>query len=275
LNNDWDRIGMVDKQEIARSFGQSALNYHANATLQQDCAARLLEIVEPWIPDLPSGAVLEVGCGTGFLTYGLGDRFPDRAVLATDLSAEMMQFCQSHLPHDKNISFQPMDGENITGKYALILSSFAIQWFEQPTETLQHWLKHLEPKGLIGLAFPTCDSFPEWRGVCDRLQIPFTANALPDVHKLLQDLSPEIRVFYSKEMILTTSHRNAADFFRSLKAIGAGMNTSGQTLTPTQMKKLIQTWDKQVQNSGCVVHHHVAFLILGRSESKNTSPLSI
>jgi malonyl-CoA O-methyltransferase len=263
---------MVDKQEIARSFGQSALSYHANATLQQDCAAKLLEIVAPWIP--PAGAVLEVGCGTGFLTRGLGDRFPDRAILATDLSGEMVQFCHSHLCHShlpshNNISFQQMDGENITGKYALILSSFAIQWFEQPRETLRHWLKHLEPSGIVGLAFPTGDSFPEWRELCDRLQIPFTGNALPDVHTLLQDLSPEIRVFYSQEIILTTIHRNAADFFRSLKAIGAGMNTSGQMLTPKQMKKLLQTWDQQLKSlEHCVVHHHVAFLIIGRASSE-------
>jgi malonyl-CoA O-methyltransferase len=265
LNNSWGKIGMVDKQKVARSFGQAASSYHDNAILQQNCAQQLLEILEPWVLDLPDGDVLEVGCGTGFLTQGLGDRFPDRSILATDIAAEMVQFSQSCLAPYDQISFQQMDGERITGKYALIVSNFVIQWFAQPEVTLRCWLEHLEPNGLIALAFPAAGSFPEWQDLCDRLQIPFTANDLPDAQALIKALSAEAKILYCEEIMLTTTHRNASDFLRGLKAIGAGVTTSGKALSLAQMKKLVQTWDNRLKPSeACVVHYHVAFWVIQR-----------
>jgi malonyl-CoA O-methyltransferase len=269
----------INKQKIAQSFGQAALTYHAHAQLQQDCAAQLLEILAEWSTDLPLGTVLEVGCGTGFLTQGLSDRnapwnenrLSPRLLLATDLSSEMVQFCQSHLPPCDFVSFQQMDGENITGTHALIVASFVIQWFEQPGVALRGWLERLEAGGLIGLAFPTSRSFPEWRNVCDRLQIPFTANSLPNPQDLIQELSANAQIFCLKEMILTTTHRNATDFFRDLKSIGAGVNTAGQTLSLGQMKKLIQAWDSLNHSGVCVVQHHVVFWVIGRSPNDTSS----
>jgi malonyl-CoA O-methyltransferase len=208
-----------------------------------------------------------VGCGTGFLTQGLCDsiteqRFPHHPLQVTDLSADMLQFCQDHLHIDSRhapISFQQMDGENITGTYALIVASFVIQWFEQPVVSLRHWLERLEPNGVICLAFPTCHSFPEWKQACEHLQIPFTANLLPDPQILIQGLSSSIQKYYLKEVTVTTTHSDASEFFRDLKSIGAGFNTSGQKLSLTQMKKLIRYLN---HSDVFQIQHHVAFLLI-------------
>jgi malonyl-CoA O-methyltransferase len=251
-----------DKQRIAQSFGQAALTYHRNASLQQDCAVQLLEILAGWSPELPLGVILEVGGGTGFLTQGLCDSFPHHPLQVTDLSADMLQFCQAHLQIESRhapVSFQPMDGEKITGVYALIVASFVIQWFQQPVVSLRHWLERLEPNGVICVAFPTCHSFPEWKQACDQLQIPFTANSLPDPQMLIQELSPSIQKYDLKEVTVTTTHRDASEFFRDLKSIGAGFNTSGQKLSLAQMKKLI----RYLNRSGVFqIQHHVAFLLI-------------
>jgi malonyl-CoA O-methyltransferase len=269
LINSWGWAGMhdeSDKQKIAQSFGQAAVTYHRNASLQQDCAVQLLEILAEWSPELPLGTVLEVGCGTGFLTQGLSDRFPHHPLQVTDLSADMLQFCQAHLQLESRrapVSFQQMDGENITGTYALIVASFVIQWFQQPVVSLRHWLERLEPNGALCLAFPTCHSFPEWKRACEDLQIPFTANSLPDPQMLIQELSSSIQKYSLKEVTVTTTHCDASEFFRALKSIGAGFNTSGQKLSLVQMKKLIQYWDRDLERSGVLqVQHHVAFLLI-------------
>jgi malonyl-CoA O-methyltransferase len=212
-----------EKLKIAQSFGQAALTYHVQASLQQDCAAKLLALLELW--EVPPGVVLEVGCGTGFLTQGLCDRFPHHPLQVTDLSADMLHFCQTHLqvaPDRAPISFQQMDGETMNGNecYGLIVASFVIQWFKQPVESLLSWLERLKPNGILCLAFPTCDSFPEWRQVCESLQIPFTANSLPNPQNLIQELSKVSQRSYLREEIFCTTHRNASDFFRGLKSIG-------------------------------------------------------
>jgi malonyl-CoA O-methyltransferase len=263
--------GKFEKLKIAQSFGQAALTYHAQASLQQDCAAKLLTLLNLW--EVPPGRILEVGCGTGFLTQGLCDRFPCHPLQVTDLSAEMLHFCQTHLqiaPDRAPVSFQQMDGETLEGneRYGLIVANFVIQWFEQPVESLLGWLEQLKPNGILCLAFPTCDSFPEWRQACESLQIPFTANSLPNPQILIQALSEVSQKLYLQEEIFSTIHRDTGSFFRGLKSIGAAVNTSEQKLSVNEMKKLIRYWDndikKKEKNSVLQVHHHVAFLLIQR-----------
>jgi malonyl-CoA O-methyltransferase len=257
-----------EKLKIAQSFGQAALAYHAQASLQQDCATKLLALLELW--EVPPGKVLEIGCGTGFLTQGLCDRFPHHPLHVTDLSADMLHFCQAHLqvaPDRAPVSFQQMDGETLEGNecYGLIVASFVIQWFKQPVESLLGWLERLKPNGVLCLAFPTCNSFPEWRQVCESLQIPFTANSLPNHQVLIQALSQVSQYSYLQEEMFCTTHRNATDFFRGLKSIGASVNVSGQKLSAAEMKKLIRCWNNSVEKDGILwVHHQIAFLLIRR-----------
>jgi malonyl-CoA O-methyltransferase len=258
-----------DKIKIAQSFGQAAAIYHTQASLQQDCATKLLQILDLW--EVPAGKILEVGCGTGFLTQGLCDRFPNHPLQVTDFSAEMLAFCQAHLQIGDDcapVSFQQMDGEKLETEetYSLIIANFVIQWFTQPVETLRLWLKRLQPHGVLWLAFPTCHSFPEWREECEALQIPFTANELPDSQELVKALSSFSQDSYLQEVFLHTSHQDAGDFLRGLKAIGAGVNTSGQKLSAAEMKRLIRHWNNAVKDHQGVlqVHHHVAFLLIRR-----------
>jgi malonyl-CoA O-methyltransferase len=257
-----------EKLKIAQSFGQAALTYHTQASLQQDCATKLLTLLELW--EVPPGIVLEVGCGTGFLTQGLCDRFPHDPLHITDLSADMLHFCQAHLqiaPDRAPVSFQQMDGEMLEENecYGLIVASFVIQWFKQPVKSVLGWLERLKPDGILCLAFPTCGSFPEWHQVCKSLQIPFTANLLPDPQLLIQAFSKVSQESYLREEIFCTTHRNASDFFRGLKSIGASVNISGQKLSAAEMKKLIKYWDNYVEKDSVLqVHHHIAFLLIRR-----------
>jgi malonyl-CoA O-methyltransferase len=257
------------KLKVAQSFGQAAAIYHTQASLQQDCATKLLQILDLW--EVPAGKILELGCGTGFLTQGLCDRFPDHPLQVTDLSTDMLDFCQTHLQIADDrapVSFQQMDGEKIDQEtYGLIIASFVIQWFKRPVETLQLWLERLQPDGVLCLAFPTYHSFPEWRQMCESLQIPFTANALPDPQALVKALSKFSQDSYLQKDFFYTSHQDAGDFFRGLKSIGAGVNTLGQQLSTTEMKHLIRHWDNAIKKDKqdvLQVRHHVAFLLIRR-----------
>jgi malonyl-CoA O-methyltransferase len=259
-----------EKLKIAQSFGQAAATYHTQAALQQDCAAKLLALLDGW--DVPAGEILEIGCGTGFLTQGLCDRFPCHPFQVTDLSAEMLHFCQKHLQIARDrvpVSFWQLDGERLEPeqRYSLIIANFVIQWFNQPVETLQLWLDCLKPNGILCLAFPTCHSFPEWRQQCEFLQIPFTANALPNPLTLKESLSNRCQNLSLQEEVFCTTHGGAIDFFRGLKAIGAGVNTRERSIAASELKRLIQHWDdsvKQNQDSILHAHHHVAFLLIQR-----------
>lgn len=246
------------KTKIAGEFGRSPITYHAQATLQKACADRLLALLDD--RSIPEGKVLEIGCGTGFITQKLVNRFGDRALVITDLADEMLNFCQKNLnlSQQKNsIEFRQLDGESLDSgdRYALIVAGFVVQWF-QSIASIQRLIRHLQPGGFLLISYPSCDSFPEWQAICQQLGLPFTANPLPDPH-LLQQLNG----VYQSEMI-RIPFTSAAEFFRSMKAIGASFNTAGQQLTRSQMKQLIQAWDAQSWGEIEVSHH----IVYGRIE---------
>ena len=284
----------LDKQKIADNFGHAAVAYHAQATLQKQSAAHLLNLAEPWLTHLPDGSILEVGCGTGFITQQLIQRFEGRSLTITDLSAAMLEFCQTHVqvPTSQRslLSFQQLDGELLTAipsqdasqdasqdgrsqdampryampSYAMIISGFAIQWFKQPVETIHRWLNLLQPGGVLLVSVPTRDSFPEWRHACQALNLPYTAHPLPQAARLMQPLASEhfTATWYTE--MLPTTFTSAADFFKSLKAIGASHSQTQTRLSLPQMKQLIRYWDAQ-NPAGVTVHHHVVFGIIQRA----------
>ncbi|MBW4464791.1 MAG: methyltransferase domain-containing protein [Pegethrix bostrychoides GSE-TBD4-15B] len=254
------------KQRIARQFGQSAPAYNANAKLQYQGAQHLLELIQTYQNSLPSGDILEIGCGTGFITQGLIQCFADRSLEITDLSPDMLKFCQRNLvtspEQASRISFYQLDAEVETSKqYASIISGFTTQWFRELYQTISLLLSQLHINGILFLSFPGSQSFPEWRAICNQLNLPFTANPLPDLELLLAEMIHPLRILHLETDYQITHHTSAADFFRELKAIGAGV--SQQQLSVSQMKRLIRIWDAQA--SGQVdVHHQIIYLAVQR-----------
>ncbi|MBD2088742.1 methyltransferase domain-containing protein [Microcoleus sp. FACHB-1515] len=247
------------KAKIAIEFGRSPVTYHQQATLQKLYADRLFSLLDD--RSIPAGKILEIGCGTGFLTQKLVDRFGDRSILITDLSSEMLNFCQQNLDKTRlkaSIEFRQLDGESLNSneQYALIAAGFVVQWF-QSIDSIQRLIDRLEPNGLLLVSYPSCESFPEWRSICQKLDLPFTVNPLPDSQLLAQ-----FGGVYRTETI-ATSFASAADFFRSMKAIGAGFSTTGKQLTRSQMKRLIQAWD--AQTGEIEVSHHIVYGVIERS----------
>ncbi len=252
---------------VADQFGQAAATYQAQATLQRHSAHHLLNIIAAYQSCVPSGSVIEIGCGTGFVTQGLIEAFPQHILEITDLSSGMLGFCKSFvsIPDRQQhlVSFHVRDGEKMqscSDFYAAIVSGFVIQWFKNPANVLQNWLAQLKPGGFLFLSFPTCHSFPEWRHTCVQNQLPFTANPLPDPALLLQSFT-DSQIRYQETVQTVDTYASAAVFFRGLKAIGAGLNQTEQRLTVQQMKRLIQDWDHRTANR-VTVSHQTMFLVI-------------
>jgi malonyl-CoA O-methyltransferase len=256
------------KQSVAHTFGRSASVYSAQATLQKECAQTLMNLLDPL--ELPSGELLEIGCGTGFVTQKLIQKFPTRSLTVTDLSEKMLQFCQNNLELPIGqiplVQFQQQDGEAIAAPlhpYALIVSGFVIQWFRDPVSSLLNLVETLRPGGVLLISFPTIDSFPEWRQLCQTLNLPFTANPLPDPQPIATALSQMTQRHQVFIQDLPLRFANAAEFLRSFKAIGANFSQTRKQLSAQQMRQLIRVWDTRSPN-GVTVHCQVCFGVFQR-----------
>lgn len=225
----------------------------------------------PWKETLPPGPVLEVGCGTGFLTTKLVREFPNRKIIVTDVSKKMLEFCEENLASEEisteNIEFRLLDVDEFKAEsqqYALVINSFVAHWFKDTSLSLQNLSEALLRGGIMLSSFPGNHSFPQWYENCLELGLPHTANPLPDVEEVVVKLSMgPIQIDYY-ENDLYQEFDSSLNFFRHLKSIGAYTNTLGKSLTAKQFKLLTDHWDKK-SGDKVKVKWHIVYLAAKRS----------
>lgn len=254
------------QKEVDRQFSESVNYYHNETPLQKETADRLANALEPWLYSVPDGEILEVGCGTGFFTQHLMRLFPGRKKKITDLSDEMVQFCRSQFNDADHSEFEVLNADTADlpdQQYALICGNYVAQWFTDPALTLERLSKSLKIGGLMLMAFPGDDSYPEWRTFCRDLGIPYTGNPMPDTEQLVIHLSmgPFQVDFYEDQS--REEHDSVYAFFRHLKKSGTSTPRYEKSLARKQLKLLNDYWLKKQGGSIEVTYHNV-FLALKR-----------
>ncbi len=153
------------KETILQRFDAAAATYDGQAGPQRRVAAALAEQVLG-LPPGPAPDVLEIGCGTGFLTGALAPALPGCRWLATDLAPAMVAACSGAFPW---VEAQVMDGEAPDvgeRRFDLIVSSLAVQWFADLPAGLARLRGLLRPGGALAVTTLGAGTFPEWRSRC-------------------------------------------------------------------------------------------------------------
>lgn len=254
------------KEQIADSFGAAAGYYDKNAEVQRQVAERLIASLQPWRDIIPAGPIIELGCGTGFVTKGLAEIYPEREIQVTDLSQAMVEYCRKKFGDHDNLSFSVQDAENPTTDephYAMSVCGFSAQWFKDPAQTLAQWLQATKPGGLLLASFPGNESFPQWREKCEELGLPFTGNELPDVEEMVVKMSVGPSQIDYYEDTITKTYESSLDFFRDIKNLGAATQRKGRSLTSKELSLLIDHWDSSIDGK-IEVSYHIIFLAVKR-----------
>lgn len=135
----------VAKGDIAASFSRAATRYDSVAALQQDVGQRLLaRIGKVEQPD----ALLDLGCGTGYIQPQLRQRFPHSRYLGMDIAVGMLVYARDRYPDGGNwlagdAEALPLASESV----GLVYSSLAFQWCYRPDLLFAELGRVLEPGG--------------------------------------------------------------------------------------------------------------------------------
>ena len=79
--------GLPDKRQVAASFSRAAASYDSVAELQRDVGAQLLRRLPV---DFVPSRWLDLGCGTGYFTRALAERFVAGHGVALDIAEGML-----------------------------------------------------------------------------------------------------------------------------------------------------------------------------------------
>jgi len=244
-------------ERIARAFA-GARDYDRHARIQREVASDLAGRIAAL--DLPaSPRVLEIGCGTGFLTRAMAEAGIGGRWMVTDIAPEMVERCRERLGGSEDRRFAVLDGEFGTppdSPFDLICSSLALQWFEDAAAALSRMAGWLAPGGHCVVATLGPGSFAEWRAAhaAEGLVAGTPAFApVADLARLDSALTVENRI---------ERHADARAFVHALKAIGAGTSAPGhRPLTPAELRRVMANFDR----NGCSVTYEIVTCHLHRA----------
>ncbi len=195
-------------------FDSQAAHYDEVAQVQAQVAARLAARL--------GGAparILEIGCGTGFLSQHLAQLFPAAQLVLTDISAPMLAQARQKL--GAGPQYRVMDGQYpdlALGQFDLITASLAFQWFDDLQGALARLGQQLAPGGVLAFATLGAESFADWRAAHAQTGRP---SGLRDyVRAEAFPWPPGHEGQLAVEMI-EEPHASGLAFLRSVKRLGA------------------------------------------------------
>lgn len=207
----------ITRLKIAKTFGQASRSYDISARLQRYSGKQLM----PWLPNRNDLTVVDLGCGTGFFTNILADRYDN--VLGLDISQQMLTYSQ--MKRNTNIHWVTADAYNLPlqdDSVDLIYSNLMIQWCLPFSRVIDEILRVLKPGGLFifsslvdGTLFELKSS---WAQVDeDKHVIDFKTTE--EMSHCLQMHQGKLLQTHTQDIIL--EYENVLHLARELKGLGA------------------------------------------------------
>ncbi|MBF0621761.1 MAG: methyltransferase [Magnetococcales bacterium] len=216
---------MGEPSRVASAFS-GANAYAQYAWLQRRVADHLAQHIRQQ-RTASAQQVLEIGCGTGFLTEHLIADNPHADFLITDISTQMVQRCRTAMdqinsPNSQTIHYATMDGQHpsIDTTYELIASSLAFQWFDDLDASIALLSTQLEPGSMIAFSTLGAETFHQWRSACKKANVPCATPNYPEPDALNNRLSKQATFWMHVERI-HAEYPSAWPFLQELRHIGA------------------------------------------------------
>lgn len=228
----------IDKKKIAQSFGLAANTYDSVAHFQRWVGDSLIKK----IPECMPSTILDLGCGTGYFSKNIKNKFPNAQYIGLDLSEGMAHYAK--LNHGSDCQWITGDADSLPFKsnsVDLIFSSLAIQWCANLPLLMAEIQRVLSPNGCFVFSTLIDGSLAELKAawaVVDKKQHVNDFFQKIDYRDAIKrsDLIPEL--FCEETKVLR--YQKLTELMRELKGLGAH-NLNDQRSTGLMGKKTLNT----------------------------------
>ncbi|HEY8160099.1 MAG TPA: malonyl-ACP O-methyltransferase BioC [Methylobacter sp.] len=236
----------LDKAKIRQSFAAASVTYDGVAALQRTVGKELLDIIAA---GSLTGTLLDLGCGTGFLTSGLlGSARP---VVALDIALPMLQVTRTKLAGAPHVSYVcadaeqlPLAGQIVDGVY----SNLALQWCVNLEAVFTDIKRVLKPGGRLVFSIFGPQTLHELKNAWAEVDGYNHVNEFYTEQQLARFLQltgyTEIKI---ETRLYTSNYGSVLDLMKELKHIGAHNVIAGRNksiTTKTQMQRMIAAYQR-------------------------------
>jgi len=253
---------MINKEKLRRRFSRNAKQYDKYANVQKKMGDYLVERVRG--SEIEIKNVLEVGCGTGYVTKLLAELLPEAEITAVDIAPGMIDLVKGNLEGRKiNFLCGDIEAMEIETKYDLIISNATFQWFNELDGTIAKLVNSLTEKGKILFSTFGENTFNELHSSFGKAKEAlaledsvspgqgfFSLDALRDVcTKSVDEKGCGVVTIHSDENYEYEKFDSCKEFLISVKKIGANKSDSSKSnATPEFIGKVMEIYDNDYRD---------------------------
>lgn len=240
-----------NKELIKKRFEHSFPTYDQNAPVQRLMAKHLAEQIEHQSGTAFS-KILEIGCGTGFLTSHLAN-FELKKLLINDLSPEIIRYIEKIAPQ-ANYLIGDMEAVRFETKFDLIASNATFQWAEDLDQMIRRFHKILDNKGILAFTTFGKNNFQEISKITHK---KLWYKSLEELQRLFYDFD----IKYLEKTTEKMEFENAKDVLKHIKHIGANAITT-QIWTKSDLKSFEENYQKYKIDGKYILTYEPIYAVL-------------
>ncbi len=255
----------IDKNKLRQSFACAANTYDGLAYLQREVGFDLLSLFQ--LNNEEKQRVVDLGCGTGFLTQQITQKNNFKELLAIDIALPMLQATQIRLKHSSNIQYLCADAECLPlleSTVNHIYSNLALQWCQNLTAVFTGFSKIMKKGGQLNFSTfgpATLQELKKSWAEVDHHQHVNEFYSDSDLRHFLQQtgfnhIQIEARQYQS-------NYPSVIGLMRELKGIGAHNVLTGRnrkTTSKSQMQKMFAVYEQYRENNMIPASYEVIFV---------------
>lgn len=241
---------------VATRFSEAAHRYDELAVVQKQAAGEF----DLWLANLALAApdaIAEIGCGTGFFTQLLRQRYAGVSLCITDVAPEMIAVCKAKFAASDLLRFEVQDGRTVRFGHQpdWVLSTMCFQWFDPLMPVLRH---HLAQSRVLAFSVLLDGSFAQWQAAHERLGLSAGLQTLPNFDAVLDSCNRlGAQRVHAHRISLSEAHPDGLAFAGSLRAIGADQPKTNHQ--PVNLRAVCRQLD-----SGFAANYEIGFFCIER-----------
>ncbi len=243
----------LDKAKIRQSFAAASLTYDGVAALQRTVGNALLDSSDT---ENLTGTLLDLGCGTGFLTSHLS--VPTRPMIALDIALPMLQVTRTKLADKVNIDYICADVEQlplVENSVDGVFSNLALQWCVNLEAVFSDIKRVMKPGARLVFSTFGQQTLQELKAAWAEVDAYHHVNDFYNEQQLTHFLRragyTEIKI---ETKVYVSNYASVWALMKELKHIGAHNVIAGRNkniTTKTQMQRMVTAYERH-RNNGLV-----------------------